>query len=232
MNLRGLVTYVRVLVAPRRAFSDLVVNPTWGWAALCGLGLTLAAVLLSERAQLHMMALMEAQRMAAMPPGERVREQIAAAQVASLRPTFLVIGALVAPWFVWLLIAIFFWIVALVSGARPKVSWAWTATLNSYAVYGVAGVINATLVALTDPATISRPTDLVLLPSPAMLAPHSQQLAAFLTAYNVGTLWYYVVVFIALETLLRMSRTAAVGVTIAYSLLFGVLAAFGGTSGH
>ena len=60
MQLRGLVTYARVLWAPRRAFSDLLAAPTWGWAALCGLVLTLAAVLLSQHAQVRMMAVMEA----------------------------------------------------------------------------------------------------------------------------------------------------------------------------
>ena len=232
MNLRGLMTYMRVLVAPRRAFSELESSPTWGWAALCGLGLTLAAVLLSQHAQLHMMALMEAQRMAAMPPGERLREQLAAAQVASMRQTFFVVGALVAPWLVWLLIAIFFWIVALLGRGRPQFRGAWVATLNSYAVYGVAGVVNATLVALTDPSTISQPADLVRLPSPAWLAPHSPQLAAFLTAYSLGAVWYYLVVVIALEAILRMPRKAAISATVAYSLLFGILAAFGGTSDH
>lgn len=229
MGFAGLVAYWQVLVAPRRAFTQLLSRPTWGWAAICGLVLTLAAVLLSRAAQTHMLDIVEAQRLATMAPGERLREQLAAAQAASLRQTFFVIGALVAPWLVWALITVFFFVGAVSGRGRPRISMSWVASLNSYAPYGIAGVINATLVALADPSSISRPADLVRLPSPALFITHPTQLAAFLTAYNVGALWYYAVVAFALETMMRMPRAAAIGAAFIYSLLFGALAAFGGT---
>ena len=227
MQLAGLVAYLRVLVAPRRAFAQLIAKPAWGWAAIIGLALTLLAVELSQAAQTHMMAVIETQRLAAMAPGERLREQLAAAQAASLRHTFFIVGALVAPWLVWSLITIFLFAVAVFGRGRPQISTAWVASLNSYAPYGVAGVLNATLVALADPSSISQATDLVRLPSPALLASHSPHVAAFLTAYNLGAIWYYVVFAIALETMMRVPRAAAIAATMVYSLLFGALAAFG-----
>jgi hypothetical protein len=228
VNLAGLVTYAWVLVAPRRAFAQLSSARTWGWAAVCGLCLTLVSVLLSQHAQAHMMDLVEARRLATMTPGQRLPEQIAAAQVAPLRQTFFVAGAIVAPWLVWLLIAIFFFLAAVLGRGRPKFGNAWATSLNSYAPYGVAAVVNAALVALRDPSTISRPTDLVRLPSPAWLVPHSPELAAFLTAYNLGAIWYYGVVVVALETVMRMPRPAAIGATMVLSLLFGALGVYGG----
>jgi len=52
-----------------------------------------------------------------------------------------------------------------------------------------------------------------------------------LSAYNVAGLWYYAVVAIALEELMRVPRAAAVAATFTYSLLFGFFAAFNGRAG-
>ena len=227
MSLAGLATYAQVIVAPRRAFARLSEIPTWGWAAIGGCLLTVAAVLLSERAQLHVLAITEAQRIAALPPGERLRAQMAASQIASARPALFVLGALVAPWLLWPLIAFFFYLAALLGNGRARLSLAWVTALNSYAVYGIAGVANAALVALHDPTSALGPEDLLLLPSPAVLFPHASALQAFFSAYTIGGLWYYAVA-IGLESVMRMPRAAAIAATVIFSLLFGVLAALGG----
>jgi len=231
VSLAGLATYAQVVFAPRRAFARLSDVPTWGWAALGGCVLTVAAVLLSERAQLHVLAITEAQRIAALPAGERLRAQMAANQIASARPALFIAGALVAPWVLWPLIAFFFFLAALVGNGRARLSLAWVTALNTYAVYGIAGVANAALVALHDPATAQGPDDLLRLPSPALLFPHAPALHAFFSAYTIGGLWYYAIVAIGLQSVMRMPRTQAIVATVIFSLLFGVLAALGG-AGH
>ncbi|MDQ6768038.1 MAG: YIP1 family protein [Candidatus Eremiobacteraeota bacterium] len=225
MSLDGLVTYVLVLVKPRVAFARLRERPMWGWAALAGLALTLGAVLIAEPAQMHLLSLSEAHRIAVLPPGERLQERIAAAQVAGLRHSLFIVGALTLPWITWFLIALFFFIAATVSRGRTSFGQAWVAALNSYAVYGVAGIVNAGLVALRNPATIKSPLDLVMVPSLAWLVPHDAALAAFLSAYTVLNVWYYVVVAFALIQLLKMSNKAAIAATVGYSLLYGFFAA-------
>ncbi len=228
MNVAGLATYFEVLVAPRRAFEQLASTRTWGWAALCGLALTLVALFLSEPAQLHILALSEAHRMASLPPGQRFQEQIAIAQIAPLRRTLFIVGAVSVPWLVWALISLFLFVVTVIGRGHPNLGNAWVAALNSYGVYGVTSVLNAALVALHNPATILGPSDLLRLPSPGWLFPHAPQLAAFLSAYNVGAIWYYAVVAIALEKLLRVPRVPSLVATFAYSLLYGVFAAIAG----
>lgn len=197
----------------------------WGWAALAGLAMTLGAVLIAEPAQVHLLSLSEAHRIAVLPPGERVPERIAAAQIAGLRHSLFIVGALTLPWITWFLIALFFFIAATISRGRTSFGTAWVAALNSYAVYGVAGIVNAGLLALRNPAAINSPLDLVVVPSLGWLFPHNAALAAFLSAYTVLNVWYYVVVACALSELLKMPRGAAIAATIGYSLLYGFFAA-------
>jgi len=226
VQLQGLATYLDVVIAPRRAFARLAGAPTWGWAALCGLALTLVAVLVSERAQLHLLALSEAHRLAALPPGERLSERIAAAQVAPMRPALFVIGALVAPWLYWSLLSVFFFLAAAIGRGQARLGSAWVLAINSYAPYGIAGVINALLVAVADPASLTSATSVVRLPSPRWLVHDDPRLAGFLSAYHVGDLWYLAIVALALHTLMRLSWLAALLATVALSLLFGLFASF------
>ncbi len=225
MNLDGLVTYARVLISPRVAFARLAVVPTWGWAAIAGIVMTLAAMLIAEQAQLHMLALSEAHRIAALPPSERLRERVATAQVAPFVASLFVVGALVTPWFTWALIATFVFIAAAIGRGAISIAGAWVATLNSSAVYGLQMVVNALLVARQDPNSLRTALDLVRLPSPAWFFPHDVALASFLTAYNILSIWYYVVMAIALERLMRMPRPAAAIAAFVYSLLCGFFAA-------
>ena len=193
--------------------------------------MTVLALLISEQAQLHVLAVTEAHRLAALAPAERLPERIATARVAPLRRPLFIIGALVAPWLVWTLISLFLFIAAVLARGRASLAAAWVAALNTYAVYGVGGVVNALLVAAHDPATMNRSSDLLRLPSPGWLFPHAPHVAAFLSAYNVAGIWYYVVVAIALEVLLRMPRIAAAIAAFVYSLFFGVFAVLATTGG-
>ncbi len=221
----GLLTCLSVLVKPRSAFDLLRQQPTWGWAALIGIIATLGALLLTEPAQLHVLAVQEAHRIAALPPSARLQERLAVAAVDRIRKPLFIIGAVTIPWITWFLISLFFWIAAAVSRSGATFRLAWVATLNSYVVYGVAGLTNGVLVAIRDPNLVNSGLDLVRLPSLAPLFPNQPQVAAFLTAYNVLNLWYYVVLAIALERVLQLRRPAAAGTVVAYSLLSGFFSA-------
>ena len=223
--LDGVVAYLTVPWRPNAAFAQLQRVPTWGWAALLGMLLTALATLISQPAQLHVLAVSEAHRIAGLPPNDQLRERVAVAQTSRSLGLFLMIGALVGPWLVWLLIAIFFFISAAIGGGKARFAAAWVAALNSYAVLGIALVVNALLVSLHDPTSLNSSLDLARLPNPGMLFQHDRIAAAFLSAYNPLYIWYYVIVAVALERLLGMPRSAAVAASIAYSLLQGVIAA-------
>jgi hypothetical protein len=225
VSIGGLVTYYRVLVNPRAAFERLKNVPTWGWASAAGLLLTLAALLVAEPAQLHVLAASESHRIAALPPSERFRSLIAQAQVAAYVKPLLIIGAFTTPWITWFMMTLFFFIVAAISRSGARFGLAWVLALNTYLVYGLAGVVNSSLLALRDPNTVNSGLDLVAVPSLGWFFPHNPALAGFLSAYNPFDIWYYVVVAIALVQLLNVPRAAAIGATVGYSLLFGFFAA-------
>jgi hypothetical protein len=224
-RLDGLIAYLTIPWRPRAAFSYLQRFPTWGWAALLGMLLTALAALIAQPAQLHVLAVSEAHRIAALPPGAQLRERMAVAQTSRSIGLLLMIGALVGPWLVWALIAIFFFISAAIGGGKARFAAAWVAALNSYAVLGIALVVNALLVSLHDPSSLNSSLDLARLPNLGMFFQHDRILAAFLSAYNPLYIWYYVIVAIALERLLGMPRPAAAVAAVAYSLLQGVIAA-------
>lgn len=224
MNAFGLVSYVWVLIRPRAAFERLKSTPTWGWAAVVGLLLTLAAFLIAERAQLHVLAAAESHRIAALPPSERVRAQIAQLHVAGSLKTLFIVGALLGPWMTWFLMALFFFMTTAISRARASFGMAWVVALNSYAIYALGGIVNAAVLAARDPNQVNSALDLVAVPSLGWLFPHSPAIAAFLSAYSPFNIWHYAIVAGALMLVLNVPRAAAVVATVGYSLLFGFFA--------
>lgn len=224
-RLDGLIAYLTIPWRPKAAFAHLQRFPAWGWAALLGMLLTALAALISQPAQLHVLAVSEAHRIAALPPGDQLRERVAVAQTSKSIGLFLMIGALFGPWLVWLFIAIFFFISAAIGGGRARFAASWVAALNSYVVLGIALVVNALLVSLHDPSSLNSSLDLARLPNLGMLFQHARVAAAFLSAYNPLYIWYYVIVAVALERLLGMPRSAAAVAAVMYSLFQGMIAA-------
>lgn len=224
MNASGLITYIWVVVRPRAAFERLKNAPTWGWAAIFGLLLTLAALLIAEPAQLHVLAVSESHRIAVLPPSERVRAQMVQLQMAGSHTTFFIIGALLGPWITWFLMALFFLMTAAISRARAVFGAAWVVVLNTYVIYGLSGIANSAFLAARDPHQVNSAIDLVALPSPGWLFPHNPAIAGFLSVYNPLDIWYFGMIGMALTAVLSVPRAAAVVATVGFSLLLGFFA--------
>lgn len=222
--LGGLSTYFMVLYAPRTAFERLSRIPTWGWAAIVGILLVVITLILTMPAQLHMASVMQQQRISEMSADRRAAAQSAMAAAAGITKGFIYVAALIGPWLAWLITALFFLVPAAIGGGDARFARAWVAALNSFAAWGVAGVVNAVTISLRDPNTVNSPADLSALPSLAMLVHGNPKLAAFLYSYNVLYIWYYVVAIIALELMLRVPRRVAITFAIIYSLFWALVA--------
>ncbi|MDQ2818518.1 MAG: hypothetical protein M3T49_09990, partial [Candidatus Eremiobacteraeota bacterium] len=61
--------------------------------------------------------------------------------------------------------------------------------------------------------------DVLVLPSLGQVIHGGPKLVAFLSAYNVLYIWYYVVEAIALEQVLKVKRPAAIATVVVMSLL-------------
>ncbi len=218
----GLAKALSVIIGPRAAFEQLSAMPAWGWAAIIGIALTLAAVLLSLHAQAHLVSVMQDQRIAQMPSEQQAQARTQLAKFASLSSIFIVVGSFIGPWIAWLVAAVVFLIAAALGGGTATFGRAWVAAVNCYIVYGIAGLVNAIILSLRDPATVNSMADVMSLPSLAMLAHPGIKLTAFLFNYNVLYIWYYVVVAIALHTMLKVSRSTAIVTAVLYSLIWAL----------
>jgi len=219
----GLATYFSIPFSPTAAFERLNRVPTWGWAAIIGIILTLVGFILLSPAQMHMTAVITQQRISEMPADQQAQARASMASVANISKIFIYIVALLIPWFTWLISAVVFLIGAALGGGEAKFSRAWVLAVNTYVIVGIAFVINGIIMAFRDPTTVNSQIDIMALPSLALLVHGNVKLAAFLYSFNVLYLWYAVVAIIGMERYLKVSRTVAIATVIIYNLLSALL---------
>lgn len=221
----GLATYFSVLTSPVEAFLQLARTPTWGWALLVGLVLVAGSALLSMPEQIKVAHVAQAHVLSTMSSDQQVQARQSMAATEGMLPAFGVIGALVVPWFVWLISSIVFAIGAALSGAPGRFSLAWVAAVNVSIIAWAGTLVNAIILALRGPDAISSVVDASALPSLGLLVHDNVKLATFLNFYNVFYVWLYVVSIIALERTLGMKRTPAIVTVLISSVIAAGLAA-------
>ncbi|MDQ6824653.1 MAG: YIP1 family protein [Candidatus Eremiobacteraeota bacterium] len=220
----GLGTYVSILTTPRAAFSQLTAAPTWGWAALIGIVLTLAAAIISLPVQIHLANAMQQAQVSQMPADQQAQAGAAMAKLSWATPYFIIGASLFGPWLGWLITAAVFLAGSAISGGQARWNKAWTAAVNAYIITGVATLVGAIIMRLRGPEMMTTVRDAYTLPSLAMLAHGGAKAAAFLYSYNIFYIWYYVIAVIALEEMMRLRRGSAV-VTVVFLSLLGALLA-------
>ena len=222
-RLDGLKTYFSVLFSPAAAFERLSRVPTWGWAAIIGIALTLVAMVLIAPAQLHMTAVMQNERVSQMPADQQAQARAVMASATAVTKVAIYIVTFIIPWFAWIVSAVVFLIAAALGGGEVKFAKAWVAAVNGYVIYGIASIVNATIVRMRDPNSVNSPTDIMSLPSLGLFVHGNPKLAAFFFTYNVLYIWSYVIAVIALERMMKVSRTAAIVTVVIYSLLWALI---------
>ena len=130
-----------------------------------------------------------------------------------------IVGAIIIPWIAWLIGACIFLIGAALGGGEARFKNAWVTATNAYGVAAIGSIVSGIIVALRGADSVNSTMDMYASPSLAMLVHGSPKLGAFLYAFNVFNLWYYVVVIIALEHMLKLSRTAAIVTVVILALL-------------
>jgi len=220
----GLSTYLSILWSPATAFDQLRETPTWGWAALVGIVLLLAATVIQLPEIAKVAQIAQAARLATMTADQQAAARGVMASTTKLFPLIAIIGAFVGPWVIWLISAVVYAIGSAISGAGAKFSLAWVVSVNVGIIVFVGGIVNAIIIAARGPDAISSSLDAYALPSLGMLFHDNVKLATFLNTYNLDYLWLYVVAVIALERTLSMKRGAAIATVAVYSLLGAGLA--------
>jgi hypothetical protein len=224
----GLATYLKVIYAPGEAFATLARVPTWGWAALIGTILAVVVALVILPASMHYSHIAQEQRFSQMPADQAAAAREFTAKIPSW--AYAAIAIVITPiitWFIWLVFSLLFLLAAWIGRGAPTFRGAWVVTVNSYIVYALGSLIGGVILLLRGPESANTAADLYALPS-ALLFMHaaSPKLAAFLYyATNIASLWYYVVAFIALEQVLKLSRVAAIISAVVIGLFFAGLLA-------
>lgn len=224
----GLATYFQVLFAPTEAFSKLARTPMWGWAAIGGIVFTTVATILMIQATVHMIHATQAAQLSQLPADQAAAQRAVLAKI----PDGLYVGAgiagsVISPWFFWLIGAVIMLIGAALGGGEARFKLAWVAAVNAGIVPGIGAIVNAAIIMLRGLENINQTTDVFGLPSLAMIVHAGPKLSGFLYTYNIVNIWFFIIQIIALTTMLRVSRGAAIATILVASLLFaGVTALF------
>jgi Yip1 domain len=222
----GLATYLAVIFAPKTAFEQLARTPMWGWAALIGMIVLVAATLISMPEQARIADIAQNQALANMPADQAAQARPAMMATQHLIPLFGAIGALIGVWLVWLVSALLIFLTSLAGGGNAKFSLAWVAALNAGAVFSLVALVNSIILALRGPDSISGPLDAYTLPSLGMLAsPDNVKLGSFLHFFNIGYIWGFAAIACGLIYMLKVKPPVAIGGTIVMFLVIGGLLA-------
>jgi hypothetical protein len=219
-QVNGLATYMKVLYAPGEAFATLARVPTWGWAAILGIVLTVAALIILAPATMHFTHVVQDQRLSQMSADRAAAARQAMARIPQwIYPLFGVAGAVIVVWLLWLLYAVIYVVASAVTGGEARFVGAWAAAVNLYVIPAVGAIINDIIVIVRGASNVNTQSDLLALPSLAMLVSGPPKLATFLYGFNIVNIWLYIVAVIALERVMKMSRGAAIATVIVLALL-------------
>ena len=224
----GLATYLKVSYSPAEAFDALARVPTWGWAALIGSILAIVGGLLVVPSSMHLSHIVQEQTFSQMPADQAAAARAITAKIPQwIYPLSTIVFTPIVTFFIWLVVALVFLGGAALSGGEARFRGAWTATLNAGIIPALGAVVAGVILWLRGPDSANTAKDLYALPSPDMfLNVASVKLAAFLFySLKIASLWWYVVAVLALEHVLKMSRTAAIVTVAIIALVQGGLLA-------
>jgi hypothetical protein len=224
----GLATYLKVLYAPTEAFGTLARVPTWGWAAIVGIILTLIGTIIMMPATLHFIHVTQEQQLAQMSADRAAVAREAMSKIPeAVYSVSGVVGAAIGPWIYWLVGALIYMLGAALGGGEARFKNAWTIAVNLYIIPALGSIVGAVIVMLRGVESINSSADVYGLPSLAMLVHGSPKLAGFLYGFNIVSIWFFFVAVIALEQVMKMGRVPAIVTVVVVALLgAGVLAVF------
>ncbi|HME82340.1 MAG TPA: YIP1 family protein [Candidatus Eremiobacteraceae bacterium] len=217
----GFVTYLKVLYAPGEAFATLARVPTWGWAAVIGIILTVLGTIIVMPATLHFIHITQEAQLAQMSADKAATAREAMSKIPeAVYSVSGVVGAVIGPWIYWLVGALIYMIGAALGGGEARFKSAWVIAVNLYIIPALGTIVAGVIVMLRGVENVNSSADLYGLPSLAMFVHGSPKLAGFLYGFNVVSIWFFIVAVIALEQVMKMGRVPAI-ITVAVIALLG-----------
>ena len=235
----GLAIVLDMLVAPNEAYAKIRATPTWVWAYIIALVLTVAGALLIGPAMKHAMVTSLPAQLAAMPaiaklpPAEQQAqiERIMSVQVLIARFSWAV-SIIAIP----LIVAIQSLVMLLanrIGGGDGTFRRFWSLGMN-VAVPGGIGVLLSGIIALIRGAdSFTRVGDVsAVMPSLGMLVPPDLRFAhGFLSGVTVIILWQTVLIVLGMVGVARISKPVAWSTAGLFLLTIALFAAWGAMQG-
>ncbi|MBV8727381.1 MAG: hypothetical protein JO233_06315 [Candidatus Eremiobacteraeota bacterium] len=230
----GLAIALKIFTAPRAALEILSAAPTWGWAFLISVILGALGTLLSVPAALHSVAASTAHQMAVNPSYSQMsdaqRHQIVATTLIGVRygwafvPFVLLISALVQT-----IILLIFNAVGRGSGTFRTL---WASIMHiAIPGFGLYLLVGGFIAVIRGPTAYNSALDSFLaMPSFAWLSPHaSPATVAFLSAFNVFSLWAFALTVTAMLVVARTTRLNGYLAALVVLLLGALISMWGGS---
>ena len=209
----GLKTAIDIVIAPKEALESLRVSPTWGWAFLIAVALSVAAFFVMMPAIQHAM------------PGDIAKQAATNPQLAQLTPEqldaqakminrfvpFFSIFTPIAILLFALLEAVIMLIFNAIGRGSGRFATLWASSVNIGIIYGLSQVVGAVVVLVRGADSFATGADVQrAVPSLALLMPGGgAKLVAFLATINPFTIWSVVLVIMTMTVVARVPKVHA-----------------------
>lgn len=220
----GAATVLNVLVSPREAYEALRAAPTWGWAYLIAVALTLIGQYLVTPASLHAVQAGWPAQVAANPSlaGMSAAQQQNALNVGLafvrwlwlIAPVSILVGALIQ--------TVIMMVFKAIGKGEATFKQLWAASMNTIVVgLGVYSVVAGLLAMVRGASTFNSTADLIrVVPGPAWFVSGAPvKVVAFLAAFNIISIWGAILLAVAMVYVARVSKVTGAACAIVTSLL-------------
>jgi len=237
----GLLTAIDVIIAPQAAFERIAVAPTWFWALLVTIVVSVIYSFVTLPAAEHVVDASVPQILAHSPqisalPAAVQQKQIA--QIMKFYHFFVQINFIVQPVSILitaLLQAIVLLVINIAAKGKANFSKIWSLIANVSVVgYGVTLLVMMLVIVLRGPDAFDSLASIVnTMPGLALLVPaDAHVLAAFLAPFNVTNLWASVLFYAGMRTIAGIKATPAIIGPVLMMLTVALISAGNAAQAH
>ena len=219
----GLKTALDVIIAPKEAFESISVHPTWGWAIVIAIVLTIAGGFLMGPSMSHAM-MGDFAKQAATNPGIAQMTDDQRQKFANLAPFFTLASIFILPFFMLINALIMLACNAIGKGAGGFGK-LWAATVNIGIIYGIFQIVLAIVTIARGPDSFpTSPSIQQALSLAALMPDGNPKLVALMAAINPFYLWSVVLTAMAMTTIAKVGKGPAwiAGILTLWPVIFGV----------
>jgi hypothetical protein len=215
----GLLTAIDIIIAPQAAFERIAVAPTWAWALLLTIAVSVMYSFVTLPAAQHVVdasvpqILAHNAQIASLPAAEQPKQ---IARIMGFYHFFVKINFIVQPFSILitaLLQTVALLVINIAAKGKANFSRLWSLTANISVVgYGVTLLVMMLVIVLRGPEAFDSLAAIVnTMPGLGLLAPpDAHVLGAFLAPFNVTNIWASVLFVIGMRTIAGIKTVPAI----------------------